>query len=42
MSTKSTSTQYGSVAILIHWTSALAVILAFAAGFVAANVAAPA
>ena len=42
MSAKSSSTQYGSVAIAIHWASALAVILTFAAGFVVANVAAPA
>ena len=41
MPTKSTPTHYGNVAILIHWTSALAVILTFAAGFVVANVAAP-
>ena len=41
MSTKSTSTQYGSVAIAIHWASALAVILAFAAGFSVANLAPP-
>jgi cytochrome b561 len=38
MSFRSTSTQYGSVAIVIHWASALAVILTFAAGFVVANV----
>ena len=37
MSLKSTSTQYGSVAIAIHWASALAVILAWAAGFVVAD-----
>jgi cytochrome b561 len=37
----STETRYGSVAILIHWTSALAVILAFCAGFFVAHVAAP-
>jgi cytochrome b561 len=37
MSAKSTSTQYGSVAIAIHWTSAAAVGLAFAAGLVLAN-----
>lgn len=37
MSSKSTSTRYGSVAIAFHWTSALAVILAFAAGLVLAN-----
>jgi len=42
MSTKSTPTRYGSVAIAIHWSSAIAVILAFAAGFVVANVAPPA
>lgn len=42
MTLKSTSTQYGRVAIAIHWASALAVILAFAAGFVVANVAPPA
>jgi cytochrome b561 len=32
MSLKSSSTRYGSMAIAIHWTSALAVILALAAG----------
>src|SRR6476646_11413509 len=37
MSLKSTSTQYGSVAIAIHWASALAVILTFIAGFVVAE-----
>ncbi len=37
MSMKSTSTRYGSVAIAIHWTSAAAVVLAFAAGLVMAN-----
>jgi len=42
MGTKSTATRYGSVAILIHWSSALAVILTFAAGFVVANVVSPA
>jgi cytochrome b561 len=42
MSLKSTPTRYGSVAIAIHWSSALAVILTFAAGLVVANVAAPA
>ena len=42
MSSRSTSTHYGSVAIAIHWASALAVILAFAAGSVVANVAPPA
>ena len=42
MSTKSSPTRYGNVAIAIHWSSALAVILTFAAGFVVANVAPPA
>ena len=42
MQTKSTSTQYGRVAVLIHWSSTLAVILAFAAGFTVANIAPPA
>jgi cytochrome b561 len=37
MSRKSTSTQYGNVAIAIHWSSATAVILAFIAGTVMAN-----
>jgi cytochrome b561 len=37
MSLKSTPTRYGSVAIAIHWSSALAVILTFAAGLVMAN-----
>jgi cytochrome b561 len=37
MGLKSTSTQYGSVAIAIHWLSALAVVLAFVAGLVLAN-----
>lgn len=37
MSIRSTSTQYGSVAIAIHWSSAMAVVLAFAAGLVMAN-----
>lgn len=41
MSLKSTSTRYGSMAIAIHWASALAVILTFAAGFVVANVTPP-
>jgi cytochrome b561 len=38
MMTKSSPDRYGSVAILIHWASAAAVILAFAAGFAVANV----
>jgi cytochrome b561 len=37
MGIKSTTTQYGSVAIAIHWASATAVILAFAAGLALAN-----
>jgi cytochrome b561 len=37
MSGKSTSTQYGSVAIAIHWSSAAAVVLAFIAGLALAN-----
>lgn len=37
MSSKSTSTRYGSVAIAIHWSSATAVVLAFIAGLVLAN-----
>jgi cytochrome b561 len=37
MSLKSTSTHYGRVAIAIHWTSAVAVVLAFAAGLASAN-----
>lgn len=42
MSLKSTPTQYGRVAIAIHWSSAAAVILTWIAGFVVADVAAPA
>jgi len=41
MAARSTSTHYGSVAVTLHWASALAVTLAFAAGFVVANVAPP-
>lgn len=41
MAIKSTATRYGSVAITIHWASALAVILTFAAGFVIAEVLPP-
>jgi cytochrome b561 len=41
MPVKSTSSRYGGVAILIHWTSALAVVLAFAAGLAMANAADP-
>lgn len=37
MSSKSTPTRYGSVAIAIHWSSALAVVLAFAAGLALTN-----
>lgn len=38
MSLKSTSSHYGSVAIAIHWTSAAAILFAFAAGLTAANI----
>lgn len=41
MGLKSTPTRYGRVAIIIHWSSAAAVILAFAAGFTAANIVPP-
>jgi cytochrome b561 len=37
MASKSSADRYGSVAILIHWSSAAMVILAFAAGFAVAN-----
>jgi cytochrome b561 len=37
MSMKSTSTRYGSVAVAIHWTTAMAVVLTFIAGLVMAN-----
>lgn len=37
MSLKSTPARYGRVAIAIHWSSALAVVLAFLAGRAAAN-----
>jgi cytochrome b561 len=39
MSLKSTPNRYGSVAIAIHWLSAVAVVMAFAAGLVLANAA---
>jgi cytochrome b561 len=42
MSLKSTETRYGSVAIAIHWASALGVIAALATGLVAAGAADPA
>ena len=32
MSLKSTPTRYGSVAIAIHWTSAIAIVATFALG----------
>ena len=38
MATKSTPTRYGSVAILIHWGSAVGVVLAFAAGITLTNI----
>lgn len=41
MSLKSTPSRYGSIAILMHWTSALAVLLALGAGLVGANTADP-
>ena len=41
MPLKSTSSRYGSVAILIHWTSALAIILALGAGLVGADTVVP-
>jgi len=37
MSSKSTPTRYGSVAIAIHWSSAAAVVLAFVAGLALTN-----
>jgi cytochrome b561 len=42
MSLKSTPTQYGRVAVAIHWSSAIAVILTWIAGFVVADIAGPA
>jgi cytochrome b561 len=42
MALKSTPTRYGSVAVAIHWSSALAVILTWLAGFAVANVMTPA
>ena len=42
MSLKSTPTQYGRVAVAIHWSSAIAVILTWLAGFAVAEVAPPA
>jgi len=41
MAAKSTSNRYGSVAIAIHWSSAMAVILTFVAGFVVAETVPP-
>ncbi len=37
MSSRSSTTRYGNVAIAIHWSSALGVILALAAGLALAN-----
>jgi len=37
MSLKSSSTRYGSVAILLHWSAALGVVLAWLAGFTVAD-----
>ena len=42
MSLKSTPSKYGRVAVAIHWSSAIAVILTWIAGFVVAEVAPPA
>ena len=42
MSLKSTPNKYGRVAVAIHWSSAVAVILTWIAGFVVAEVAPPA
>jgi cytochrome b561 len=41
MALKSTSSQYGQVAIAIHWSSAAAVILTWLAGFAVANAVRP-
>ncbi|MEQ1900269.1 MAG: cytochrome b/b6 domain-containing protein [Devosia sp.] len=38
MGLKSTSSRYGGLAIALHWSSAVAVILTFAAGFVVADI----
>ena len=42
MSLKSTATRYGSVAIFLHWTSALVIVAALGGGLVMANSADPA
>lgn len=42
MSLRSTPTQYGRVAVTMHWSSAIAVILTWSAGFVVAEIAPPA
>lgn len=42
MALKSTSSQYGQIAIVIHWSSAVAVILTWLAGFAVANAVPPA
>jgi cytochrome b561 len=42
MPLRSTETRYGSVAIALHWLTALAIIFLFAAGFTAANTTDPA
>ena len=41
MSTKSTSTNYGTVAVMIHWVSALMILVLMGSGFRAANTIAP-
>ena len=42
MSAKSTPDRYGSVAIAIHWSSAIAIVVVFILGLTAANSASPA
>ena len=37
MAAKSTSTRYGSVAIAIHWLTALLIVMLFATGLLAAG-----
>jgi cytochrome b561 len=41
MPAKSTSNKYGTVAVAIHWSSAIGVVLTWLAGFVVASVAPP-
>jgi cytochrome b561 len=42
MSLKSTPSRYGTVAVAIHWTSALGIVVAFALGLMAAHASDPA